>query len=125
MIQKYSLKYVPDNPETCRYVDQDEVCYEDPYQWLWFILGGCGCESSEELSKKAYKVLELFAAEHGKRHFSISDNYLYEVIAHWMYSLDITEHGVSIKFSWLTPKGQQIFQAMQSLLNKQNKNENI
>jgi hypothetical protein len=97
------------------YIDQNGTSYDSPQQWLWSILGGCGCGSSDELAERAVKVLKLFTTEHMERSWSIYDDPTNEVIAHWMDSKGLIEHGTGIGGSWLTDKGKEIYEAIKKL----------
>ena len=114
--QKYSLTKQEQTDEN-DYIDQDGTSWNSPEDWLWIgILGGCGCGNSYELSELVLKVLELFATEHEKREFSVYDDLKYEIIAHWLDSKDLIEHGTSINGSWLTEKGESIYNVIKTLL---------
>ena len=87
--------------------DMEECAYDSKEEFLWiYVMGGCGCGSNDN-DKLAWEVFELFATPHEKRKFSIYDKREYEIIAHWLDSLDwIIEHGGSISGSWLTEEGK-------------------
>jgi hypothetical protein len=110
--EKFSLK-----KDEGGFIDQDGYSFETPEQWLFSgIMGGCGCGSSEEIAKKAVELLDIFSTEHsmGSRD-KVYDDEEYEVLAHWMDSLKITEHGTNICSSWLTEKGEQILNAIREV----------
>jgi len=106
----YRLKKVDENI----YEDQLGVNYESPTEWLWIgIMGGCGCGDAKDLADKALDVLRYFATPHSQRLLSIYDTPSKEVIAHWMSSLDMIEHGTGIGGGWLTPKGNEILEEIE------------
>ncbi len=99
------------------YIDQDGVSSNSPFEWLFTgILGGCGCGGADELGERAYKILDLFATPHMERTWSVYNNDVDEVLAHWLDSKGLTEHGGSISGSWLTEKGTQIHTSIKGLL---------
>ena len=101
------------------FVDQEGVSYESPENWLWVgILGGCGCGSSDQLAKKAWKLLEHFATDHALRNLDIYTDDSYEILAHWMAKENLTEHGGSVGGSWLSPKVKQIYTIIAELKGK-------
>lgn len=91
------------------YEAPDGCWYESPAEYLWIgILGGCGCGSSD-LPNIAVEVLRNFGREHmSKNRFSVYDKSEYEVIAHWLDSKELIEHGSSVNGSWLTEKGKEL-----------------
>lgn len=111
---KYSLKKVDDTEYG--YIDQDGCSWTSPYDWLWSgILGGCGCGSSEEFGELTFKVLEYFSTEIMKRTRYIYDTPIEEVIAHWLTTKDLIEHGTSIGGSWLTDEGDNVYKLLSGL----------
>jgi len=98
--------------------DFKECAFDDKEEFLWiYVLGGCGCGSYEENKKNAWKVFELFATPFNDRKFSVYDKPEYEIIAHWLDSKNLIEHGSSIGGSWLTKEGEKLY----SLLKKPKK----
>jgi hypothetical protein len=90
--------------------------------WFWImILGGCGCGSADEFAEMAIKLLSFFATPHDQRNLEDADtpygNTTMEVLAHWMDSKDLIEHGTGIGGSWLTAKGNQIHECIKQLTN--------
>lgn len=76
---------------------------------FWFcVLGGCGCGTSDELAHDAWF---LFNAFHDRSHMrgAINDTPELEVMAHWMDSLGLIEHGGSIIWSWTTDLGDEVW----------------
>ena len=94
------------------YIDQDGFYYDKPEDLLWQILGGCGCGSADEFSDEAFKLLTYFATPHEQRERSIFDDRFYELLAHWFDSCELIEHGTNITGSWLTEKGEQVYEAI-------------
>ena len=94
------------------YIDQNGVSHNSPAWWLWSILGGCGCGNSDQLAEKAVKLLKHFASDHNKREWDIYKDEEAEVIAHWMYSKELIDHGGSIGDSWLSETGELIFKSI-------------
>jgi hypothetical protein len=110
-MKKYSL--IKENFPNTDYIDQDGVSHDSPAAYLWDILGGCGCGSADELGEKAVKVLRLFATDtdFNLRKFIYEDT-ANEILAHWMDSKGLIEHGTSIGGSWLTEEGKQVWNAL-------------
>jgi len=88
-------------------------------EFLWiYVLDGCGCGSANELQKLAWKVFELFATHHKERKWSIYDDKKTEIIAHWLNSKGLLEHGTSIGGSWLSEKGECLYKELNEWFNK-------
>lgn len=94
--------------------DIKECSYGSPADFLWFyILGGCGCGNSDELKEKTWKVFEHFNQEIMGRDFNfIYENETNELIANWLDSKNLIEHGSSIGGSWLTEDGKELFEQL-------------
>lgn len=98
------------------YIDQDGVSHTSPSQWLFTgIMGGCGCGSSEEFADEALKLLNNFALPHDKRNMDAYSDRFTELLAHWLDSAGLIEHGSNIGGSWLSEKGQQVHDAIKKL----------
>ena len=92
--------------------DLKECAYDSKEEFLWiYVMGGCGCGSSEELQEMAWKVFKLFADGSGER-WTIYDKLEYEAIAHWLDSLELIEHGTSIGGSWLSEEGKKLYKLL-------------
>jgi len=103
--------------------DFKECDFDSKEEFLWiYVLGGCGCGSYDENIKNAWKVFELFATPFDDRRFSVYDKPEYEIIAHWLDSKNLIEHGTSIAGSWLTEEGEKLYYLLKNL-NKPMKNQ--
>lgn len=86
-----------------------------PQDLFWFeIMGGCGCGSSDELAEDAWRVFYAFRYQCDWRKHICEETSL-EVLAYWMYSIGLIEHGGSIAFSWLTPLGDEVWTILQEV----------
>lgn len=96
---------------------QDDCHYESPLEWLWIeVLGGCGCGSGDN-GELAWGVLEHFATPHEERPFPwYYESREREVLAHWLDSKELIEHGTSAAGSWLTEEGKRVHGIIQSAL---------
>lgn len=115
--KEYWLKKEDDSGEF-DYIDQDGVSHNNPAEWLWSFLGGCGCGSSQYFAERSVKLLEYFATDHLARNtaeVNPYENEVDELLAHWMDSVGLLEHGTSVSSSWLTEKGQQIHESITKL----------
>jgi hypothetical protein len=91
------------------FVDQNGVSWDSPKDWLFMgVLGGCGCGSSDELAQLAMNVLDNYALPHDERTLRVYDDMTLEVLAHWIDSKGLIEHGSSIGGSWLSPLGKVV-----------------
>lgn len=89
-----------------------ECSYDSPADFLWFyILKGCGCGSSSEFKEEAWKVFDAFANGSG---FSLDmyNNPTIELLAHWIDSKNLVDHGSSIQGSWLNGDGKKIYELL-------------
>ena len=85
--------------------------------WFWTeVLGGCGCGNSDELADRAVALLGYFATPHDERDTKDNpyNNEVLEVLAHWMDSKELIEHGGGVGGSWLTARGQQAYDVLKS-----------
>lgn len=93
--------------------DQDGVFHESPSQWLFVsVLGGCGCGSSDSFAEEAVGLLRDFGADHDARTIRVYDDRFHELLAHWFDHAGLIEHGTSIAYPWLTPKGKDVLAAI-------------
>ena len=83
MEKKKTYSLIKDGEGEFSYLDQDGVSWNNPYQWLWGFLGGCGCGSADEFAKEAFNLLEDFDRPHGARNIDIYGDRFYELMAHW------------------------------------------
>jgi hypothetical protein len=97
------------------------VWYDSPEQYMFLdILGGCGCGLSDEIAERAFQVLNYFSMDHKDRTNSLfsddNDEALSnEILAHWLDSKELIEHGSSIYGSWLTKKGEDLLNTLKSV----------
>lgn len=111
--KKYSLIKISNMPEFA-YMDQDGCHWNSAKEWFYLeILGGCGCGSSEDIAELAFNLISLFATDFNDRKWSVYDDIEYEILANWMYSKELIEHGSSISGSWLTNKGKAIYSILE------------
>lgn len=92
------------------FIDQDGISHRSPAEWLWSdIMGGCGCGSSEELADRAVSVLDIFAdgTDYAAR-VKFFEDPANEILAHWIDSVGLLEHGTIFTGSWLTEQGKQV-----------------
>ena len=96
------------------YEAPDGCWYDSPAEYIWIgILGGCGCGSGD-LPDRAVEVLKNFGREHlSKERWSVYDDPTNEVLAHWLDSKELIEHGGSIGGSWLTDKGKELLKLVE------------
>jgi len=99
------------------FIDEQGVSWESPKSWLWTgILGGCGCGNSDDFGDLAWNVLDLFSQEIMERKWSVYDDPKYEIIAHWLDSKGLLEHGGSVAGSWLSELGEKVHKNIKDLL---------
>lgn len=110
----YTLRKDSDT-STFDYIDQDGTCHNSPQEWLWSILGGCGCGSSEDFARDAWMLMEYFAKPHGERTLDLYEQPYLELMAQWFDSVRLIEHGTNIGGSWLSEKGEQVYEAIKAL----------
>lgn len=93
------------------YLDQDGVTWASPSEWLFCgILGGCGCGSSDAFAGEAVRLLRDFSFQ--QRTVSVYADRFYELLAHWFDHAGLIEHGTSIAYPWLSPKGKAVLAAL-------------
>lgn len=108
----YSLERVSEGTDH-DWKDQSGCSWSSPTSWFFIdILGGCGCGLTES-EERAVALLENFAAEHADRK-DFKWDVGYEILAHWFDSHNLIEHGSGITGSWLTDKGREIYEVIQS-----------
>lgn len=83
---------------------------DEEHELFWYcILRGCGCGSVEDMSRDAWMV---FCAYHDRDDVfrkRIHEDAGLEILANWMYSLDLIEHGASIPTGWTTALGDKVW----------------
>ena len=89
-----------------------ECHYERPADFLWFyVMNGCGCGSSDEFKELAWDVFSAFAEDKPSK-WELYENPIREMVAQWLYSCGLLEHGTSIRGAWLDDEGQQLYDAL-------------
>lgn len=98
------------------FVDKDGCSWTSTEEYLFVgVLGGCGCGLSKEIGEDVMLVFEAIAAgldntdARAKSFELIYKDRYHELIAHWLDSRDLTDHGTSIAGGWLTKKGEGIW----------------
>lgn len=104
---KYSLKL---DPENNMLVGHDGCHVDNPKEYLWFaVLKGCGCGRSDDFIELAWTVLDYFSQDIMQRQSGfIYDKPENELLAHWLDTKGLIDHGSSIGVSWLTEDGKQL-----------------
>ena len=93
------------------YLDQNGVTWMSPAQWLFCgILGGCGCGSSDAFADEAVRLLRDFSSQ--QRTVSVYADRFHELLAHWFDHAGLIEHGTSIAYPWLSPRGKAVLAAL-------------
>jgi len=99
------------------YIDQDGLHYDTPAEWLWIgILGGCGCGSAEHFAEESVRLLTDFATPMELRKNLAYDSEFYELLAHWIDSVGLIEHGTTVRGSWLTEKGKHVYEVIKEAI---------
>lgn len=107
------------------YEAPDGAWYASPEEYIWIgVLGGCGCGWSEHYAELAVKLLEFFNTKHMERDLKFIDDYEVELMAHWLDSKELIEHGGGIGGSWLTEKGKELLKLYQTESTKEADNGN-
>jgi len=105
----YSLDKISDH----QFVDQDGVSHRSPAALLGDILGVCGCGRGHDITDRAVQVLDIFAGDDNSDvRQTFFDNLTNEVIAHWLDSCGLLEHGTIFRYAWLTESGKQVHRAI-------------
>jgi hypothetical protein len=93
--------------------------FDSPEDFLWFyILGGCGCGNSHTLMNDCWKIFESIVNK--KDSFDlIYENKYNEIIAHWLDSKELIEHGTSIAGSWATESGEYLYKVLSEKCNEE------
>ena len=91
------------------YLDPEGISHEHPYDYLAGIIGLCGCGSHDELAKKTWVIFKAIVTEQENKYELIYENELNEFIAHMLNHKELLEHGTSVGGSWVTEKGQKVY----------------
>jgi len=90
-----------------------ECGFKSNKEFLWiYVLGGCGCGSPEKIENKLWEVFENFALsldDWDKRDSDVYEQLDKEILAHWLDSKGLIEHGSSIGGSWLSETGKELY----------------
>ena len=103
------------------YIDNDGVSWHDYREYVFMkLLGFCDCWD-EKLYNDIFTVLKAYrkAAQKGmlvyydKLLVGNPDKYV-ELILHCLTRAELSEHGSSIRGSWLTQKGQEVVSKLEA-----------
>ena len=116
-MNKYFLEV---DPENGMLKGHDGCHVDDPKEYLWFaVLKGCGCGSSNYFIELAWNVIDYFSQGFDER----KSGYIYdekhmenELMAQWLDSAGLLEHGTSVGGSWLSDEGKELHEAINSQL---------
>jgi hypothetical protein len=89
-----------------------ETCYyESPSDFLYYyVLQGCGCGRGESIEKDVWKVFK--AIKKGNAYDMLNNDKYKELIAQWLDSVGLLEHGSNIYGSWLSKDGEELYQIL-------------
>lgn len=89
--------------------DEEEVSYDFKWEYIWTnIFGFCGCGSGSEMFMFIAETLEKI--EENK--WGNYEDKAYMMIMYWADEKGLTEHGTSVRCSWLTEKGKEVLADM-------------
>lgn len=89
--------------------DGDGINWDSVADWFFVgVVGGCGCGISEEIAEMAIELLTMFGKKESAYNLCDS-NVGFEILAHWFDHKELTEHGTVITSSWLTEKGELVW----------------
>jgi len=94
--------------------------YESREELFWSeVMGGCGCGFSEDNAADVWSLFVWFREKRGYHHqiFAQGNRHM-EVLAQWMDSLGLLDHGIDVAGSWLSPGGNEIWDLLHSDLYK-------
>jgi len=99
-------------PDGCHYNSEAEAFYYDQIQL-------CGCGNPKDVHKFLLDCMAATLDDHDtlidyKKIISLVKGNLgivAELILHFLYSRELTEHGSSVFGSWLTERGKQVLEA--------------
>ena len=75
-------------------------------------LGICGCGIPDRTYEAVYEM--LFKAKGGGDICPTNDPYVY-FMAYRLTEMELMEHGGAVGYSWLTPKGKKMLEALECL----------
>ena len=115
-MSKFSLKKVSEYGDH-DFIGHDECNYDSVEDYIWVsVLGGCGCGYSEHYGELAVKLIKYFGTEHMKRDYSFwkESEFETELMAHWLDSKELLEHGTSVGGSWLSDDGKELLKIIEA-----------
>ncbi|MHA1360786.1 MAG: hypothetical protein ACTSRC_21905 [Candidatus Helarchaeota archaeon] len=89
----------------------------DILAFLYNELGACGCSEIDEMLKTLLKFLEWANNIGGSKpeyKYVVDDIGAFYFIAGRLTDAGLIEHGVSIRYSWLTDKGERLLNALRN-----------
>ena len=98
------------------------MSYFEEAEWIQIVgkLGCCGCGAPQITLKAVHQMLKSIADKETpfkeKKAYpdgwDITENAYVQFMAYTLDNLEFTEHGTSIRFPWLTEKGKQLLNAL-------------
>lgn len=76
--------------------------------------GACGCSDIEDMIRVIKMLLEWASSSSAPRKYDtlFNDDGVFYLLAGRLDSMGFIEHGVSIRFSWITDKGTSLLNAL-------------
>lgn len=103
MIEKLKI----DGPDgsSFKYIDEDGCSWDSKKSYLQIkILGFCGCGNGDEVMK----YVRDFLLSVQENRFGSYEDIPYMFISYWADHNEYTEHGTTVRCSWLTDKGKEL-----------------
>ena len=96
------------------YIGDNDCHYDSPKEYFWSeVLGFCGCYN-HSLFNMAWDLLcEMYHSESGQNDYKYKDvteenKMLQEIFLHIFAQKKLTDHGTSVRYSWLTDSGKEL-----------------
>jgi len=87
------------------YIDEDGTSWDSPAEYLQIeILGFCGCGNPEEVMVYVKEMLEKL----DNKQWGNYDDMPYMFFVEWADHNEFTEHGCTVRCSWLSDKGKEL-----------------
>ena len=95
------------------FIDENEVFYRDKAEYFQVgVLGFCGCGDLESNLNYIKKMLQML----DEQRWGDPDDTAYMFFVYWADGAGLTEHGSTVRCSWLSETGKELLSDIDTVL---------